>query len=60
MKKRYFNKKLKQRAKQNLHRNGGRKKMLGKRIGGVPGASAVIENRNVNAGSSAVEKKEII
>lgn len=60
MKKKYFNRKLKQRTKNNLRKNGGRKKMLSKRMGGVLGASAVIENRNVNAISLGKEKKEIL
>lgn len=58
MKKKYFNRKIKQRAKNNLRRQGGRKKMLSKRIGGVLHASVVMENRN--ASSAQPEKKEVM
>ena len=60
MKKRYFNRKIKQSAKSNLKRNGGRKKMLWKRMGGVLHASMIMENRNVNAAGMANQKKEIL
>lgn len=57
MSKKYFNKKNAQRAKNNLKRSGGRKKMLSKRMGGVLNASLVMENRNVDATQLAKEKK---
>lgn len=59
MKKKYFNKRSKQRSKSILQKNGGRKKMLSKRMGGVSGASVVLENRNVNAILLGKEKKQI-
>lgn len=58
MKKKYFNRKIKQRAKNNLRRNGGRKKLLSKRFGGVLHASMIMENRNINAAGSTTEKKK--
>ncbi len=60
MKKRYFNRKIKQRAKNNLKKNAGRKKLMLKRFGGVLNASVVMENRNASAAAAATEKKEII
>jgi hypothetical protein len=60
MKKIYFNRKITQRAKNNLKKNGGGKKLLSKRFGGKLGASVIMENRNVNALSQSKEKKEII
>ncbi len=60
MSKKYFNKKNAQRAKGNLRRNGGRKKMLSRRMGGVLNASVVMENRNVDAAGLGTEKKESI
>lgn len=53
MKKKYFSRKIQRRAKNNLKRNGGRKKMLSKRFGGRLHASAIVENRNYRAGSEA-------
>lgn len=56
MRKKYFSRKMQRRAKNNLKRNGGRKKMLSKRFGGMLHASAIVENRNRNAASeSAVQ-----
>jgi hypothetical protein len=49
MRKKYFSRKIQRRAKNNLKRNGGRKKMLSKRFGGMLHASAIVENRNQNA-----------
>jgi len=60
MKRKYFNRKAKHRAKNNLRRNGGRKKMLSKRMGGRIGASVIMENRNENAAGLAAAKKEIL
>lgn len=60
MKKTYFNRKISQRAKNNLKKSGSRKRLLSKRMGGILGASVILENRNVDALSTSKEKKEII
>jgi len=59
MSKKYFNKKIKRRAKINLKRYGERKKRFSKRMGGVIGESVMIENRNTDADDLSLKKKEI-
>lgn len=54
MKKKYFSRKMQRRAKNSLKRNGGRKKMLNKRFGGVLHASTIVENRNRNAAAENI------
>lgn len=57
MKKKYFNKRVQRRAKKNLMRQGGRKRMLSKRIGGILDASLIMENRNQHATGIDPKKK---
>lgn len=60
MKKRYFSRKIKRRAKNNLKRSTGRKRILSKRFGAVLHASMIMENRAMNTSGNITEKKEII
>lgn len=58
MKKKYFNKKAKRRAKINLNNN--KRLVLSRRLGGIIGVSVLLENRNLNAVDLSKVEKEII
>lgn len=58
MKKKYFNKKAKRRAKNNLKNNSAKRIVFSKRLGGVIGVSVLVENRNLNAIDLSATKKK--
>ncbi len=59
MKKKYFNKKAKRRAKINLRLNADRKRRFSKRMGGIAGVTVMEENRDVNAMDISGRKNQV-
>ncbi|HET9055755.1 MAG TPA: hypothetical protein VFN30_02790 [Chitinophagaceae bacterium] len=57
MKKRYFNQKVKKKAKANLTKNMQRARRFLKRIGGIIDVSVLVENRDANAMDASEVKK---